>query len=356
MNATDYSVIKLDTLLFADTSDTTQARLRDLRQTRAGTKLSSMDLRYNDMPLFAANGQRGGGASADSLATESPWGVWGRVNRASGDKDATALTGPLDMTHTEYTLGLDYRRGGNVFGASVSLRNANIDFGTHGERGGLDSRTTTLSAYASSYVFGDLYVDGILNYGFNSYDATRRIGYDEFGTPIDRTALGNTDGKTFSFGGSLGYDAASGPFTLTPSLGYLYIKAKLDSFAEHGADGLNLAFSEQRYRSSSLRLQLSSSYAINTRYVVVLPYVRAALVKELANDIDTFGVRFVDDPGVSTSVPVSVEALDDTYYRLALGLSTQFPHDLSAYLDYQMLSGFQSVSLWSASLGLRKQF
>jgi outer membrane autotransporter protein len=361
VNPTDFNAIKLDTLTFSDSTNTALSRMRDLRQDHKGT-ISRMDLRYNDMPLLATSGiaadaqHRGGGASADSLAVESPWGIWGRINHASGDKDATALSGPMDMTHSEYTLGMDYHTAASVLGLSVGLRNADVDFGAHGERGGLDGRTTTVSVYASSYLIGDLYVDGIINYGLVSYDTTRRITYNESGTVIDRTALGSVDGKTLNVAGSLGYDLASGPFTVTPSLGYFYIKAKVDPFAEQGAAGLDLAFSEQRYRSSSARLQLNGSYAININRAVLLPYVRAAWVKEFKDEADSFDVRFVGDPDAAAGVPVGVEALDNSYYRLALGMSAQFHRELSAYFDYQVLSGFQSVSLWSASAGLRKQF
>jgi outer membrane autotransporter protein len=357
VNPSDFNAIKLNALLFADANEAALARMRDLRQAHSGATVGSLDLRYNDLPLFAADSQhRGSGASADNMVDASPWGVWGRINHASGDKDSTDLSGPLDVRHTEYTLGMDYRTANSLLGASIALRNANIDFGAHGDRGGVDNRITTVSAYASSYLLSDLYVDGIVNYGFASYDSTRRITYDEFGTPIDRTALGSADGRTLSIGGSLGYDLAKGPFTITPSLAYFYINAKVDPFAEQGADGLNLAFSEQRYRSSSARLQLNGAYAISARGAVVSPYGRVALIKEFKDDVDAFGARFVDDPDATAGVPVTVEALDDTYCRLALGLSAQFHNDLSAYFDYQVVSGFQSVSLWSATLGLRQQF
>jgi outer membrane autotransporter protein len=353
----DFNAIKLDAILFADASDATLARLHDLRQARSGATANNLDLRYNNMQLLANDApHRGGGASADNMVESSPWGIWGRINHAEGDKDATTLTGPLDLTHTDYTLGADYRTARSVFGMSVGLRKADIDFGTHGERGGLDTRTTTVSAYASSYLVGNLYVDGIVNYGLVSYDATRHIAYDEFGTPIDRTALGNTDGKTLSVGGSLGYDIAADAFTLTPSLAYFYIDAKVDPFAEHGAAGFNLAIAEQRYRSSSARLQLSSAYAISVRRTVISPYVRAALIKEFKDEVDTFGVRFVDDPDAAAGVPVTIEALDDNYYRVTLGVSAQLPRELATFLEYQVVSGFQNVNLWSATLGLRKQF
>jgi outer membrane autotransporter protein len=355
INGADLSAVKLDVLLFADANNAALGRMRDLRAAQGAATANSFDLRYNDMALFAADVlHRGGGASADTLS--SPWGAWGRINRGSGDKDTTALTGPLKMDHSEFTLGMDYRSGGSILGGSIALRDARLDFGGHGERGGLDGHTTTLSAYGSSYLVGNLYVDGILNYGYVSYDSTRRIAYDEFGSPIDRTALGTADGRTFSAGGSFGYDLASGGFTLTPSLSYFYIDARIDPFAERGAEGLNLAFSEQRYRSSSARVQLSSAYAISTRHGVLSPYMRAAFVKEFKDDVDTFGARFVDDPDAGAGVPVTVEALDNAYYRLGVGMSAQFQRDTSAYLDYQQVSGFQSVSFWSATLGLRRQF
>ncbi len=355
MGGSDFNAIKYDAVLFAtEQNDEIDDRVRALRANRKNT--STADLRINGLPALAQySALQGGGASAD-LANEAPWGFWARINHASGDKDQSVLTGPFDVKHTSYTAGLDYRYADAFIGASLSYRGSDVDFGANGERGGFDSKTTFVSLYATSYFLGNFYADAILNVGKASYDSQRHIAYDEFGTPIDRMAVGSPDGRTLSVSGSVGYDHAVGGFTLTPSLAYQYVSTKVDGFAETGADGLDLEFAEQRYRSSSLRVQLNASWAINTSSAVLLPYLRGAAVKEFKDDTDVFGVRFVNDPDPTATVPVTIDALDNQYYRLAAGLSAQWRNQLSAYVDYQMVSGFQNVSFRSASIGVRKQF
>jgi len=91
---------------------------------------------------------------------------------------------------------------------------------------------------------------------------------------------------------------------------------------------------------------------------VWLPHLRTELIKEFGANIDTFDVRFVNDPTSAnpTPLPVQMDKLDDMYFRVSLGISAQFHHDVSAYLDYQQLLGFEAVNLSNIVAGVRVQF
>ncbi|HEU4486164.1 MAG TPA: hypothetical protein VFR96_11815, partial [Povalibacter sp.] len=46
---------------------------------------------------------------------------------------------------------------------------------------------------------------------------------------------------------------------------------------------------------------------------------------------------------------------DQSYFRLAAGVSAQFPYDISGYFEYQRLESFQFVNFQDFTIGLRIQ-
>jgi hypothetical protein len=52
---------------------------------------------------------------------------------------------------------------------------------------------------------------------------------------------------------------------------------------------------------------------------------------------------------------VETDNPDESYWRLATGLSAQFIHGISAYVEYQRLESFEFISFQDVSLGLRFQ-
>jgi hypothetical protein len=80
-------------------------------------------------------------------------------------------------------------------------------------------------------------------------------------------------------------------------------------------------------------------------------------VREFETDVDVFGVRFAADPNATSTPPILVqtENPDPSYWRLAGGLSAQFRFGISAYVEYQRLAGFESITFQDVSFGLRAQ-
>ena len=215
------------------------------------------------------------------------------------------------------------------------------------------------SLYGSAYL-GNFYFDGVFNYGDTDYDARRRILYTEGSTTIDRTATGSTSGDAFSGGVSVGYDFNFGGFTLSPTVGYFYVDTNIDSFGEQGASGLNLLYAEQHYESSTGNAGLRLSYVWNVSGAVIVPHLRATYVREFEDATEVFGVRFADDPFANSANPtpaiiVQTEEPDDSYFRLAAGVSAQFPYDISGYFEYQRLESLQFMSFQDFTIGLRMQ-
>lgn len=349
IDPTGFISFKIDSLLFAQNeNDSAMDRMQALR------RKNSAGANAYDMNSAAL----GGGASADdSSLLNKKLGLWFRLNSSSGTKDQTLLTDKLDSSQFGGNVGVDYRLGDNaVIGGILGYRHSSAKFGDGGAAGKMDASTLNLSAYFSSYLYKNLYLDSVINYGKASYD-TRRNVYDLGAPPVLYSPDGSTNGNTLSGSVALGYEFAANAWTITPSVHYMYIDSKIDAFEESGAGPFDLSYDKQHYTSSSARLDLNVSYAVSSDVAVWLPHLRVEAIKEFGANIDTFDVRFVNDLGV-TPAPLSVQMdqLDDQYFRVSLGVSAQFRNDVSAYLDYQQLLSFDAVSLKSVVAGLRFQF
>ncbi len=84
---------------------------------------------------------------------------------------------------------------------------------------------------------------------------------------------------------------------------------------------------------------------------------RATYIREFEDGVDTFGVRFTNDPGDTGSAPIIVtsDIVDQSYFRLAAGLSAQLKYDISGYFEYQRLQSYSFVDFHDFTFGVRWQ-
>jgi outer membrane autotransporter protein len=369
LGAEELNAMRTQSLLFSRTqSEGVMDRLLALRSGEKGVSVAGLNLRIGDQYVSAqqiASGLKrllGGGASADETGADllsNRLGVWLRGNYGFGEKSASAIDGGFDSDQWGFTGGVDYRVSeATVAGLSLGYGEADLDFKPLGDG---DMKTSALSGslYGSAYL-GDFYVDAVINYADADYDTNRHIVYAESGVTIDRNALGSTAGDALSGGLSVGYDVVMGAFTLSPTLGYFFIDTNIDPFTERGASGLDLAYDEQNYESSTGNAGVRVTYAWKTSWGVVIPHFRGTFVREFEDATEVFGVRFAADPFTSSADPnppifVRSSEPDQSYFRLAAGLSAQFPYDISGYFEYQRLEGFQNVQFEDLTIGLRIQ-
>lgn len=366
MVADDFAVARTQTLLFANTQyASVMDRLMALRGGARGLSLAGLNIIVDGklVPLAQlqemVKGMLGGGASADEPGglLSDKWGMWARGNYSFGDKDRSASAPAFDASQWALVGGLDYRFSDKLVGGlSLAYGQSSIEFEPRDE-GGLDSDTWAASLYGSAYVAKNLYFDTIVNVANASYAADRNITYVDGTGLVNVDAHGDTDGMTYSAGLSGGYDFLVGGLTLSPTLGFFYIDATIDSFTERGAGGLNLIYDEQSFQSFTGNLGFRVTYAWNLSWGVLLPHLRVDYVREFKDDVDVFGVRFAADPNAAGTPPILVETdnPDESYWRLATGFSAQFIHGISGYLEYQRLESFELISFQDVSLGLRFQ-
>ncbi len=368
LGAQDLNAMRTQALIFSRTQyQGVMDRLLALRAGERGTSVAGLNLRIGDKFISAeqvADSLRrtfGGGASADEPGglLDNRMGFWLRGNYGIGEKDATVADDGFESDQWGFTGGVDYRFGeSTVAGISIGYGKAELDFSPSGQ-GNLATKSLSGSLYGSAYL-GNFYFDGVFNYADADYDSHRHILYTESGVEIDRVARGATGGESFSGGISVGYDFVAGGFTISPTLGYFAVDTTIDSFVETGASGLDLAYDEQNYESATGNAGLRISYAWRTDWGVVIPHFRGTYVREFEDATEVFSVRFASDPFASSADPtppiiVVSDEPDDSYFRLAAGVSAQFAYDISGYFEYQRLEAFDSVDFQDFTIGLRIQ-
>jgi uncharacterized protein YhjY with autotransporter beta-barrel domain len=364
--ADDFAVARTQTLLFANTQyASVMDRLMALRGGAKGLSLAGLSIIVDgkSVPLAQlqdmVKGLLGGGASADEPGglLSDKWGMWARGNYSFGEKDRNSSSPSFDAKQWAMVGGLDYRFNDKlVGGVSLAYGQSSIEFNPRDE-GGLDTDTWAASLYGSAYAARNLYFDAIVNIAKADYGADRNITYVDGTGLVNVDARGDTDGMTYSAGLSGGYDFLLGGLTLSPNLGFFYIDATIDGFSEQGAGGLNLIYDEQTFQSFTGNLGFRVTYAWNLSWGVLLPHLRVDYVREFKTDADVFGVRFAADPNANSTPPILVETdnPDESYWRLATGLSAQFIHGISGYVEYQRLESFEFISFQDVSMGLRFQ-
>ncbi|HMN46683.1 MAG TPA: autotransporter domain-containing protein [Povalibacter sp.] len=368
LGAQDLNAMRTQALIFSRTQNQgVMDRLLALRAGERGTSVAGLNLRIGDKFVSAEQVADsllhafGGGASADEPGglLDNRLGFWLRGNYGLGEKDATVTDDGFESDQWGFTGGVDYRFGeSTVAGISLGYGKADLDFKPSGQ-GNLATKSLSGSIYGSAYL-GNFYFDGVFNYADADYDSQRHIIYAEAGGDVDRVARGATGGESLSGGISVGYDFIAGGFTISPTLGYFVVDTAIDPFTETGANGLNLAYDEQNYESATGNAGLRISYAWRTNWGVVIPHLRGTYVREFEDATEVFSVRFASDPFASSADPtppiiVVTDEPDDSYFRLAAGVSAQFPYDISGYFEYQRLEAFDSVDFQDFTIGLRIQ-
>lgn len=368
LGAQEMNAIRTQAVIFSRTQyQGVMDRLLALRAGERGVSVAGLNLRIGDRFVSAEQVAEslqhllGGGASADEPGglLGNRLGLWFRGNYGLGDKEASLADNGFESDQWGVTGGIDYRfSDSTVLGLSIGYGEANLDFKPVGQ-GNLDTSSLSGSIYGSTYL-GNFYVDGVFNFADADYDSTRNIIYTESGVEIERSALGSTSGDALSGGLSVGYDFYIGALTISPTLGYFYVDTNVDSFAESGANGLNLTYDEQHYESATGNAGLRVSYAWKMSWGVLIPHFRGAYVREFEDATEVFGVRFSADPFASSADPtppiiIQTDQPDESYYRLAAGMSAQFPYDISGYFEYQRLESFEFVDFEDFTIGLRIQ-
>jgi len=116
-------------------------------------------------------------------------------------------------------------RGGLAF----SYSNTNVDGKGANAANGSDIDGYNVSLYGTYTPIENLFIDGLLGYGFNRYDSDRDVAF------LVTRAKGDYDCNTCNARLGLGYDLAANGFVVTPSTFVNFTRVEQDSYTETGS-------------------------------------------------------------------------------------------------------------------------
>jgi len=122
--------------------------------------------------------------------------------------------------------------------------------------------------------------------------------------------------------------------------------------------GLNLDIRSQSADSLTTSLGTQLSYAISTQVGVFLPKLGAEWEHEFMDDAYFITGSFVNDPDPlnPTTFDITTDSPTRDYFRLSPGVSMVFPRGISAFLNYDVLLGYDNFNSNNFTFGLRYEF
>jgi uncharacterized protein with beta-barrel porin domain len=358
------------------------ARLAALHRGASGINIQGLGINIQEptLPgtLVAALGPFAAVSSTTTTTTiPSPFaglGLFANGIFSVGDRDPTSNEDGFDFHIYGVIAGVDYRFSPNFFGGvafTYQSSNSNLDnpsslvsptFSTSANAGSADTRSYGFSLYGTYYVLEQLYVDGIVSFGWNNYSLARVIGYNLPAQMqrVDQIAHADPNGHQFSFSVGAGYEFRQGAWTFVPLARLQYLKLNIDGYQEkinNTLPGFGWALAQASQDVESLTTDVGGrvSYAISTGVGVLLPQVRIEWEHEFKNDSRLLTARFVNDP-VGQPILFTTDNPDRNYANLGVSLSATFRPGIAAFIDYEKVLGLENVSVNVITLGVRGEF
>jgi outer membrane autotransporter protein len=237
----------------------------------------------------------------------------------------------FDDTTAGILAGLEYQASGNWrLGAAAGYARTDVDLNQGVGKITLDSYQLALYAAIDQ---GGWFADGVVSYGKNDYDLSRR--------GVISAIKGQTEGHTLALDAHAGYlfDVAS--FRLGPIVGLRHGRTGVDRYAEQGDPMLIYAVSQQDLKSTiasaGVELRLPSRDGRG-----VEPFVDLTAEHELEDGPRT--VRSVADQAPLLPIYSPVPAVGDrTFGRLSGGVSAPLGRRVSFGVDGAVTFGRQEA-------------
>ena len=248
------------------------------------------------------------------------------------------------------TFGLDYRLDPlSAIGLAVSY----LTGGTQVAGGSTDAQSGALGLYGTTES-GPFYVDGSLNLGFISYEASRRIVLGEF----SNTQSASPDGNFVAFGGNTGYrfERAGPPGLLRwGPVGEVRVSnAVVNGYSETGSASLKARIRRQDAASVQTGIGAEASLELPTASGVLIPRLRATWRHEFADPAQSVEANFIGAPGLPfrpTSLP-----LGRNFAALGAAISGEVTNGFSLTASYAGEFGRTNRTAHYVSLSARFLF
>lgn len=245
--------------------------------------------------------------------------------------------------------------------AGAAVHYSYIDGHFTGDGGSFTTQALGFTLYGSASPMPNLFVDATIGYIHREYEISRRTFYDTLiAAPVDGFADGNTTGNEFNVGVLAGYDFHVGALTAGPRVGVNYSTNDIGSFAENprgnqDPTGLEVAYDDQHRESLVSKVGFFASYAIGVGFGVLVPQISGEWVHEFLNDQRVIYFRFREDNN-GTRIRFQTDRPDRDYFHLGAGLVLVLPRDISAFVSYRVLLGYDDRIAHTLNAGLRVAF
>ena len=158
-----------------------------------------------------------------------------------------------------------------------------------------NSRSGTVSIYASWNAFDQIFVDAIAGYGATRFSSTR------FDSNASAFLGGTRSGKTLFYSVTTSYDKKMGPLFLAPFARFDQMFASLGSYTEAGDANWNLSYDRMTFRSQTMTLGLRGQYDFLYDFGMVSPTFRVEL-HQLLDGQAVQTISYESDPSSTYSV------------------------------------------------------
>jgi outer membrane autotransporter protein len=293
-------------------------------------------------------------ANNNSVATDiqptlpsDKWGMFVRGNAIIGDQRGSTERLGYNFTNTGITMGMDYRLTPSaIAGIILGVNTAQAKIDDDGSKVKMDG--ASIGAYATYYK-GGVFLEGLLGYGLNKYDNTRRIVLPG----IDRTASSDPRGELFSAYSGTGIDLPMGKWIMTPTVSFQYTRLMVNDYTETGADSLNLHVEKRTISSLQGNIGAKLAYVWETGMARIMPNVHASYLREFSNNNQAVVAQLAQ-----LGIPFTAETVspEKNFLMAGAGLMSDFKNGLFIYLSYQAQIGQGNYLAHSIYTGLRILF
>ena len=239
------------------------------------------------------------------------WWVNGRYDGQRNGPDSSADL--YDGGGGAFSLGVDWTRGGMVFGVFGGYSHQIMDWGLRG--GDFRQDDSSLGGYLG-WSNGQAWVDAQLSYTKLDYELNRKVRLGSATRAYDS----DTDGSNISGGFNAGWDFGDGAFKHGPVIGLLAQRIEIDGFAEdRAAESTSLAYADQDFDSLTGSAGWRLSYEVSEHFK---PFARLTWNREFEDDAKQ---AYAQAQSIPTSLPYAVPgvAFDDSYGTLTLGAKAE---------------------------------
>lgn len=318
----------------------------------------------------------GGTGAGDARDSDTGWAWFSNGAVGWGDRDETDNEGGYDFDSWGITLGADYAfDSGLAVGLALGYSSFDVDldrttgssFTSSSAGGKIESEGYSLSGF---FVYGmeNSYVTGILSFGQNDFDMTRKVQLTAApgatgtaqGLVLDRRFDATTDSNQLGAQVTAGYVFGSGATTADLYAGFDYLDLDIDGYQEredNPGGGLALRFSSQDSQSLQSIVGVMVRHASSTGFGVLLPYAGVEWRHEFDNKAQTLDYSYAFAlPGSTVQFGSPTDDPDEDFFELTLGLSAQFANNLFAFVQYNSTAGLSRTSANLVTFGLRGVF